>query len=210
MLSTQLKEINTYAVPPWNIPLELLNIKNHKYQAKAAVLETLDKEGPKTLAIFTDGSVIPNRGKGEAAIIINNDMVIKWHIPKETQISNYETEIIGLSLAVEAAKREIYRHWEAGEDIKNVFIFCDNQGALRRVSDPTILESAQYLYLKAHQEYKTLINLVPKYLWWCPGHSGIVGNDKADKEAKEAAANITTKKQKVEQSLSKKNTKDKN
>ncbi|MBW0583088.1 hypothetical protein O181_122803, partial [Austropuccinia psidii MF-1] len=203
MLSTQLEEINTYTVPPWNIPLELFNIKNRKDQAKAAVLETLDKEGPKTLAIFTDGSDIPNRGKGAAAIILNNNMVIKRHIPKEAQISNYETEIIGLSLAVEAAKREIYRHREAGEDIKKIFIFCDNQGALRRVLDPTIAASAQYLYLKAHQEYKTLINLVPTYLWWCPGHSGIEGNDKADKAAKEAAADITTKKQQVKQSLSK-------
>ncbi|MBW0510339.1 hypothetical protein O181_050054 [Austropuccinia psidii MF-1] len=121
--STQLEEINTYAVPPCNIPLELFNLKNGKDQAKAAILETLDKEGPKTLAIFTDGSDIPNRGKGAAEIILNKNMVIKRHIPKETQISNYETEIIGLSLAVEAAKREIYRHWEAGKDIDKIFIF---------------------------------------------------------------------------------------
>ncbi|MBW0469932.1 hypothetical protein O181_009647 [Austropuccinia psidii MF-1] len=203
MLCTQLEEINTYAVPPWNIPLGLFNIENGKDPAKEEVSETLDKEGPKKLAIFADGSDIPNKGKGAAAIILNNDMVIKRKIPKETQKSNYETEIIGLSLAVESAKREIYRHWDAAEDIEKIFIFCDNKGALRRVSDPTVAEPAQYLYLKEHQEYKKFINLVPTYLWWCPGHSGIEGNDKADKAAKEEAADITTKKKQVKQSLSK-------
>ncbi|MBW0484647.1 hypothetical protein O181_024362 [Austropuccinia psidii MF-1] len=202
-LDTQIETINTYAVPPWNIPLEVFNLNNDKAQAKTLVLEALNKQGPDTLAIFTDGSDIPDRGKRAVAIILNNNMIIKRHMLKETKISNYETEIIGLSLAVEAAKREIYKRRDNGETVGKIYIFCDNQGALRKVADPTTSSSAQYLYLKTHQEFKTLKNLVTTYLWWCPGHFKIEGNDKADKAAKEAALDNTMKTQQVKHSLSK-------
>ncbi|MBW0467386.1 hypothetical protein O181_007101 [Austropuccinia psidii MF-1] len=137
----------------------------------------------------------------------SRNIVTKWFnkkrpLSEKTQISNYETKIIGLKLAVEVAKREIYKRRDAGERIEDIHIFCDNQTALRKVADPTIPSIAQYLYLKTHQEYRTLINLFPTYLWWCPGHSDIEGNDKADKAAKEAAHDNATKTLTIRQSLS--------
>ncbi|MBW0493197.1 hypothetical protein O181_032912 [Austropuccinia psidii MF-1] len=45
---------------------------------------------------------------------------------------------------------------------------------------------------------------MPVQLWWCPGHLGIEVNEKANKEAKKAASNPTSRKQEIKTSLSKK------
>ncbi|MBW0536211.1 hypothetical protein O181_075926 [Austropuccinia psidii MF-1] len=142
-----------------------------------------------------DGSDIPNKSKGAEAVIMPTGPAVNRHITKTTLSTNFESELVGLKLAIELIRRVLYSKRERQETIGKVHIFCDNQGALRKVANPTIPSTGQHLYLQISNQLLSLSQLMTINLTWCPGHKGIEGNKKADTEAKKATSNPLTQQQ---------------
>ncbi|MBW0462971.1 hypothetical protein O181_002686 [Austropuccinia psidii MF-1] len=136
--------------------------------------------------IFMDGSDIPDKGKSAAAIIMLEGPTVTRHITKTTLSANFELELVGLKLVIELIKRKLYSKKERQELKGKVHIFCDNQGALRKVANPTIPSTGQHLYLQISNELLSLSQLMTINLTWLPGNKGIEGNKKADTEAKKS------------------------
>ncbi|MBW0546442.1 hypothetical protein O181_086157 [Austropuccinia psidii MF-1] len=175
---------------PWRRILSIENIDTTKDKATNKVKQLVQDRKPQDVHIFTDGSDIPNMGKGAAAIIMPTGTTVSRHITKTTPSTNFESELVGLKLAI-----ELYSRREKQEIIGEIHIFCDNQGALRKVANPTIPSTGQHLYLQISSELLSLSQLTTINLTWCPGHNGIEGNKRADTEAKKAASNPLTQRQ---------------
>ncbi|MBW0461101.1 hypothetical protein O181_000816 [Austropuccinia psidii MF-1] len=84
-----------------------------------------------------------------------------------------------------------------------IIILSNKAGALSKIANPAKPSVAQYLYLRASRYLNTLHKFMLVQLWSFPGHLGIEGNEKANREAKKAALNPTNRKQEIKTSLSK-------
>ncbi|MBW0516805.1 hypothetical protein O181_056520 [Austropuccinia psidii MF-1] len=189
--------------PPWLPPHPLSNLGIDKETARKKVLELLDASKKEDIMIFTDGSDIPNIGKGAAAIIEKENIIIKKHIPATSKVTNYEAELVGLILAIEAARRVITKSSITGEKLGAIYIFSNNQAALKKATNPFIPSTAQYLYPEIFHNINTLKKTTSIQLWWCPGHTGVTGKKLADMEAKNAALDTTTSNFELKPSLTK-------
>jgi hypothetical protein len=70
-------------------------------------------------------------------------------------------------------------------DTSDIWIFCDNQSAVRRMRDKRPLPGQQYV-LKTHQYSEILANRnIKLHIHWVPGHVNVKGNERADTLAKE-------------------------
>ncbi|MBW0470663.1 hypothetical protein O181_010378 [Austropuccinia psidii MF-1] len=147
--------------------------------------------------IFTDGSDIPDKGKGAAAVAVPSRLNITRHITNTTPATNFKAELVWIKLAIELIRRELYARRDKGEQIGEVHILCNNQAALRKVVEPTKPSMRQNLYLPKSDKLMSLSQLIPICLTWCPGHMGIEGNKKADSEAKKAASNPSAQRQTI-------------
>src|SRR5437588_7385154 len=71
------------------------------------------------------------------------------------------------------------------EDITDVWIFCDNQSAVRSMSDKRPIPGQEYI-LKTHTSAKILKSRgITVHIHWVPGHVQVQGNEKADALAKQ-------------------------
>ncbi|MBW0490173.1 hypothetical protein O181_029888 [Austropuccinia psidii MF-1] len=202
-ISPEPELINLFPTKPWRKILPIRNIGATKEEAEKSVRQLVRNRTPQEVLVFTDGSDIPGIGKGAAAVAIPSDSTSTRHITNDTLATNFETELVGIKLAIELIRREIYARRDKGEQMGGVHILCDNQAALRKVADPTKPSTGQHLYLPTSNEMISLSNLVPIHLTWCPGHTGIEGNEKADSEAKKAASNPSTQRQPIPPSKAK-------
>ncbi|MBW0579816.1 hypothetical protein O181_119531 [Austropuccinia psidii MF-1] len=119
-LSSSTETVKLHPIPPWLPPHPLSNLGIDKETARKKVLELLDASKKEDIMIFTDGSDIPNIGKGEAAIIEKENIIIKKHIPATSKVTNYETELVGLIFAIEAARRVITKSCITGEKLGTI------------------------------------------------------------------------------------------
>src|SRR5205807_9749024 len=91
-----------------------------------------------------------------------------------------EAELYGIMKATEIAVK-LTNH----ENITDVWIFCDNQSAVWRMSDKRDLPGQEYI-LKTHNAAETLKDQgIKTHIHWVPGHVQVAGNEKADKQVKE-------------------------
>ncbi|MBW0512441.1 hypothetical protein O181_052156 [Austropuccinia psidii MF-1] len=160
-----------------------------KEEARKRVKQLVRNRNSQETLIFTDGSDIPDKGKGSAAVAVPSGLTITRHIMNTTPETNFEAELVGIKIAIEIIRRELYARRDKGEYMGEVHILCNNQVALRKVADPTKPSTGQHLYLPTSNELISLSKLTPIHLTWCPGHMGIEGNEKADSKAKRAASN---------------------
>lgn len=65
-------------------------------------------------------------------------------------------------------------------------IFTDNKGAILRLMNLHAAKPGQYLYKELTNVWSLLSSDARLNVFWCPGHSGIRGNEIADKKANEA------------------------
>ncbi|KAJ7621719.1 hypothetical protein DFH06DRAFT_906911, partial [Mycena polygramma] len=99
----------------------------------------------------------------------------------------FEGELTGTVLALDIAG--------ATPHIRSVTILLDNQSGIRALA-ANRPQPGQYLIQEFHRQLRRLLKARPHlqgniHLAWVPGHADVVGNELADKAAKEAAEGET-------------------
>ncbi|PLW43560.1 hypothetical protein PCANC_13250 [Puccinia coronata f. sp. avenae] len=195
-----LETIQLTPAPPWVAPLcQVQNIDTPRKEAMELVPHQLQREKDRgSLIFFTDGSWIPEKGAGAAAVAhLTPNCQAVARIQQHNTISNFEIELIGVNLAIKAAKEVMKNH--PSDDYSALVIFGDNQAALTRSADPRAFTSAQHLYTDNFFSLKHLG--LPARLYWTPGHEGITANEQADTLAKADAQGVNPRSALVEETI---------
>ena len=145
-----------------------------------------DASAREEIKVYSDGSM--HDGKvGAAAVLYRNGRLrksLRLHMGAANEHTVYEAELVGLILAIQLIKEE-----KKGKT--SCAIGTDNQAAIESLHSE-LTRPGQHLAA----EFLKLANQVAKSrsgsnyrltVRWTTGHCGIVGNEKADEEAKSAA-----------------------
>jgi ribonuclease HI len=173
---------------PWTPPVfEEIRIDSDRDKASedAKALASV----PNTV-VYSDASENQDH-QGAAAVILDhngNIMVSKQSsIGPKTHWSIHTAELIGIYLALELIKT----HSPGGEEGTVLLppkrtIICDSQSALKAIANPSN-RAGQHIVHAIFKIAKDLKSLgVSVRLQWIPGHCNNLGNDTADRLAKEA------------------------
>ncbi|MBW0497172.1 hypothetical protein O181_036887 [Austropuccinia psidii MF-1] len=144
-LKSPIETIKLNPIPPWHPPHKVFNLGTEKDKSKSRVIETLYSLTLKDIVIFPDGSDIPNKGKGEEVVIEKKNLAISKQIPLTAKVSSFEIELVGIILAIEAARRAIAIRSIKVKKTNSIYISSDNQGALLKSEYPFKPSTAQYL-----------------------------------------------------------------
>ena len=158
---------------------------------EASILE--DRHANETAKLYSNGSAF--KGKvGAAAVLIcpgHPTRTLHFHLGPDTKHTVHEVELIGNILALHLIKTE--------KDKKASFsIGIDNQAALeayhssmRKLAHNTAREALRLGNMLKKQTHSKNFSLT---LCWTAGHTGIPGNELADKEAKRATQGLSSNK----------------
>jgi ribonuclease HI len=144
----------------------------------------LDEADTADIKIYTDAS--GSEGHIGAAAVLwregrDGERTLKYRVGKMSQHEVYEGEGYGAILGLEMLKDE--------DDITTVSIGVDNQAAIMALTRLK-LKTAQHIFDNIHRRLAAIKRRNPRLkinVRWTPGHTGIVGNERADVLAKEAA-----------------------
>lgn len=126
--------------------------------------------------------LIPDVGAG-AAIELDKHTEKCPYGPIEG-ISNYEMETLAFMLAMTKFSQLIGAN---PDSFTSLAIFSDSQAALDLIAKPMRPTTVQYLARYVVRTRKLIPECYQIRLYWTPGHEGVDLNEKADKEAKNAA-----------------------
>jgi ribonuclease HI len=132
------------------------------------------------LCFYTDGSLL--EGKAGAGIHASRaDETIhesKHYLGTETEV--FDAELYGIMKAAETAVT-----LTRDNKTTDVWIFCDNQSAVRRMADKRPFPGQEYV-LKTHSSAEILAKReIKTHIHWVPGHVNVKGNERADQLAKQ-------------------------
>ncbi|KAJ6437592.1 hypothetical protein O9K51_09799 [Purpureocillium lavendulum] len=133
------------------------------------------------LHIYTDGSGINGR-IGAAAVCPTTQQIRSSYMGNEETSTVYAGELQGISLALQIAQQDrtaCYRR-------SKVLIYTDNQAATRSSARPKGKSGSYLLKSIATQSVALREQGLPVEIRWIPAHTGVQGNEDADKAAKEA------------------------
>ena len=130
------------------------------------------------VCFYTDGSLL--EGKAGTGIYASRAEETvhqsKYYLGTEAEV--FDAELYGIMKAANIAVKLM-----KNENITDVWIFCDNQSAVRRMSDKRALPGQEYV-LRTHNAAETLKSRnIKTHIHWVPGHVQVAGNEKADKLA---------------------------
>jgi len=149
------------------------------------------------LLIFTDGSVYSGPvGSGACAAVLfpvfeNNDIQVETEAVG-TKVNITTCEINAILLGLEMAIK-YYSSVHSRKSSETVYLFCDSVNAVKAVLGVSNVNRLHNSFGKCNtvqhqlQQLSVFVKLVT-----IPGHSGIFGNELADKKAKEIAQKINT------------------
>lgn len=157
----------------------LLSAKNEQSEIvrKTVTMTMLDEKYPSEnwARVYTDGSATNATTNGGAGVYIEypNGEKQSMAIPTGLHCSNYKAE----EEALLHAANYIINNAEAHENIQVVFL-TDALSVLQALTNNKLPQLERTIY--SIKSLKTVVQ-------WIPSHCGIIGNEKADKLAKEGA-----------------------
>lgn len=167
----------------------MIHLKPAEFPGKVVIQEPKTaigeaKKDVSDLALWSDGSKLESGGAG-AAVIWKNSTSHRWNVRKVSLGKNKEmldAELWGISEALKIAPKE-----NTSRKAGTITVFSDSQAAIKQLQESKS-NAGQALKIQIFKRAKQLHThggeLVVR---WIPGHSGIEGNEQADKAAKEAA-----------------------
>jgi len=124
---------------------------------------------------FTDGSRVDS-GTGSGIFCIRPNRSFIFPLGKHATV--FQTEVYAILQCACENIRRAYKN-------KQILIFSDSQAALKALSSPKVTSRLVAVCLDA---LFALASLNEVTLIWVPGHRGILGNEEADKLARQASA----------------------
>ncbi|KAK7063797.1 ribonuclease H-like domain-containing protein [Favolaschia claudopus] len=132
------------------------------------------------LCIYTDGSSIPGKGVGGAALSRTpaGTIIMRQYLGPTGEHLSVEGEIMGLILAMKIVQMV--------PDLSRVItVLCDCQEAILEVTN--LSPKHAFLVERFREAVRVASNLKQIHLVWVPGHDRLELNESVDKEAKRAA-----------------------
>ena len=113
------------------------------------------------------------------------------HLPvhRHHRASNNVAELHGILTACNRIRADLP---VAPAQIPQVFVFVDNQFAIKAANGQSQIRANKALVAVVQQSLADLRKLTPVTLMWVPGHADIGGNDVADALAKRGARGISS------------------
>ena len=180
-MSEDIESIEPFIRPPWWTLRAKTRVDNTKDIAKDFHDRTQEISDATIATIYTDGSGL-NKKIGAAAFNQMDEEVSHHHLGGEMQFNVYTAEITAMQLALE-------RVWNP-QATPSCRIYTDSQTAIKAIERPR-RQSGQSIIkdlLDCIDETMDKNGCLQIDIIWIPGHSEIQGNERADAEAKKAAA----------------------
>ena len=140
---------------------------------------------------FTDGSSYGNPGPAGCGVVYQFPGQARKHtsLYLHHRASNNVAELHGILTACNRIRADLP---DALAQIPQVFIFVDNQFAIKAANGQSRIRANKALVAIVQQSLADLRKLTPVTLMWVPGHADIGGNDVADALAKRGARGISS------------------
>lgn len=158
-----------------------------------SIEETMNAE--EELQVFSDGSALEGQVGAAAVLMLKGEHVqtLHYHLGSQAEHTVHEAELVGILLAIHMLNAAKYRK-------KSSMIGVDNQAAIKafesELRSPGHHLARETLRIAAKIEKQRKKKIPHKKsattIRWTAGHEGLVGNELADKEAKEAAKGRTS------------------
>ena len=167
-------------IPPWNLPeivycKYFIGFKNEMTEVEAcSIFMEHMAEHSGSVFIFTDGSK-SNAGVGFG--VYSSAFYCRGALPQTASI--FTAELYGIQAAVEKI---------ALMDGDKFTIFCDSKSVLQALSvfnsvNPLVLNILQWIHIFTNRGIRI-------EFCWVPAHVGVLGNEEADRLAKQAAVEL--------------------
>jgi ribonuclease HI len=155
-------------------------------QSKEQAIDEVKTERAE-IVVFSDGSCIDG-GVGAAAVLYKNGKEKRsamLYLGPESEHTVFEAELAGAAMAAKMLNVESSGRYT---------VALDNQAAIQMTRRERAIPG-QYLVNAVHRQIQGVVELqagARVVMRWVPGHEGVEGNERVDKEAKRAAKGETS------------------
>ena len=175
--------------PPWELqrPQVFLGMAGIRKNDNPNVIQTVAREFVathlrNTLRVYTDGSA-DDKGAGAAFCIPTLRIRRRFHLPR---LNIFSVELIAILMALNYILEEVH-------DLPcSVTVLSDSMSALAALDRDGKSSREDVVIETLSVAHRLIIRGCTVQLQWVPAHVGLAGNELADKEAKQAAANINS------------------
>ena len=171
--------------PPWEPPPSIPCVFLPRDEAQDRITLCLEEDGG--LCVFTDGSVVPGGGNGAAAVVFQGGLAG----PSEAAPSHTLLFPMGPLLASTDAEvggiRGALGWLQSMSGPGRATIITDSQAALLALTGSHWRRCRESVWATMALHQSLWAAGMQVRFWWAPGHSGVFGNELADREARRAA-----------------------